>query len=86
METLQKNIAECETEVQSYSTEVAELKRTYQTLQITRQSLQAEVEITGPFSVLCFIQIHHDTDEVILSSHHSHNILPVCPADAVPAE
>ncbi|XP_054599447.1 keratin, type I cytoskeletal 19 [Nothobranchius furzeri] len=44
VETLQHQIFSCSTEVKTYHTEISELKRTYQTLEINRQALQAEVQ------------------------------------------
>ncbi|XP_038140650.1 keratin, type I cytoskeletal 19-like [Cyprinodon tularosa] len=44
METLQNQIITCKTEVKTYHSEISELKRTYQSLVISRQSLYTEVE------------------------------------------
>uniref|UniRef100_A0A8C6K932 Keratin 99 n=1 Tax=Nothobranchius furzeri TaxID=105023 RepID=A0A8C6K932_NOTFU len=56
VETLQHQIFSCSTEVKTYHTEISELKRTYQTLEINRQALQAEglqrnlVEVNGQYA------------------------------------
>uniref|UniRef100_A0A3Q2Q6Y7 Keratin 99 n=1 Tax=Fundulus heteroclitus TaxID=8078 RepID=A0A3Q2Q6Y7_FUNHE len=42
-ETLQEQILTCTTEVQTYHSEISKLKRTYQALEISRQSLCTEV-------------------------------------------
>lgn len=44
MEVLQTEISSCSQEVKTYSTELSELKRTYQSLEISRQSLYAEIQ------------------------------------------
>ncbi|MEQ2277802.1 hypothetical protein XENORESO_007947 [Xenotaenia resolanae] len=43
METLQEQIITCTAEVKTYHSEISELKRTYQSLEISHQSLHAEV-------------------------------------------
>ncbi len=43
MDTLQTQITTSTTEVKTTSTELSDLKRTYQSLQISRESAQAEV-------------------------------------------
>ncbi|XP_047435628.1 keratin, type I cytoskeletal 19-like [Mugil cephalus] len=45
VETLQKTIVTCETEAKASAKEVAELKRTYQSLEINRNSAYAELEL-----------------------------------------
>ncbi|XP_013865636.1 keratin, type I cytoskeletal 47 kDa [Austrofundulus limnaeus] len=44
MEILQSQIISCTTEVKTYHTEISELKRTYQVLEISRQALYNEVK------------------------------------------
>ncbi|XP_078800101.1 keratin, type I cytoskeletal 19-like [Oryzias latipes] len=45
MESLQKEIVSCTTEVKTFETELTELKRTYQSLEIKRESVCAEVQL-----------------------------------------
>ncbi|RVE75754.1 hypothetical protein OJAV_G00001940 [Oryzias javanicus] len=45
MESLQEEIVSCTTEVKTFQTELTELRRTYQSLEIKRQSVCAEVEL-----------------------------------------
>ncbi|CAJ1053701.1 keratin%2C type I cytoskeletal 13-like [Xyrichtys novacula] len=44
METLQNEISVCSKEVKTYSSELSELKRTYQSLEITRQGIITEIQ------------------------------------------
>uniref|UniRef100_A0A3P9H0Y7 Keratin 99 n=1 Tax=Oryzias latipes TaxID=8090 RepID=A0A3P9H0Y7_ORYLA len=50
MESLQKEIVSCTTEVKTFETELTELKRTYQSLEIKRESVCAEVSNFSNFS------------------------------------
>lgn len=43
METLRTQIMTCTTEVKTYHTELSDLKRTYQSMEISRQGVFAEV-------------------------------------------
>ncbi|XP_024115303.1 keratin, type I cytoskeletal 42 [Oryzias melastigma] len=45
MESLQKEIVSCTTEVKTFQTELTELRRTHQNLEIKRQSVCAEVQL-----------------------------------------
>lgn len=50
MESLQKEIVSCTTEVKTFETELTELKRTYQSLEIKWESVCAEVSNFSNFS------------------------------------
>ena len=46
VELLESTIMTCTTEVKTFSTELSELKRTYQSLEISRESVLTEVPLT----------------------------------------
>uniref|UniRef100_A0A3P9H1D2 Keratin 99 n=1 Tax=Oryzias latipes TaxID=8090 RepID=A0A3P9H1D2_ORYLA len=64
MESLQKEIVSCTTEVKTFETELTELKRTYQSLEIKRESVQLLRENLEEANSFCSITLSQQQETI----------------------